>query len=46
METSVYKGKLFCKINEPLIQDWFTGCFGDIETGNDGTFAYIPAENW
>lgn len=34
------------RINEPLIQDWFTGCFGDIETGNDGTFAYIPAENW
>ena len=32
-------------INEALVDDCFTGWFGDIETGNDGTFAYIPAEN-
>lgn len=33
-------------INESRIEDCFTGVFGDIETGNDGTFAYIPAKNW
>ena len=32
-------------INEALVDDCFTGWFGDIETGNDGTFAYIPTEN-
>ena len=32
-------------INEALVDDCFTGWFGDIETGNDGTFAYIPSEN-